>query len=337
MPPTTSASSPDNRRDLERFEIHVPANVKTPMQPNPEQTVPTTNISASGVFFATDLTYPVGTPVILNISLDFGAHQPHMSGSRFKVEGTVVRTEATGMGIAFDPTRVTAIHAARTPNQGKSPAMIGVIGDDPLLNDLLAARLGQESGLNCAHSSSLTKILDTVKPDLTLIDCSETSVPDLLERLGGEESPFMTTAIALFNVSDDKSVELEAMNHGVRGIFFRNTSFRLLSKGIAAMLENELWFSREAMSQYLLGRQKTNGETHITFSADANELSSREKEILLMLAAGATNKDIADKLFLSLNTIKSHIYNIYKKIDVPNRLQASLWAGKHLKNDESAA
>ncbi len=329
-----SPSPRDNRRNLERFTISVPANVNTPMQTNSDQTVPTSNISASGVFFSTDIVYPVGTPVMLNIALDFGGGHPSLVGARFKVEGTVVRTESAGMAIAFDPSRVSSIRTARSKKPNQAPAMIGVVGDDPLLNDLLAARLSQETGLNCAHSPSLTKILDTVKPDLALIDCSGTSVSALLERLGGDESPFMTTSIALFNVSDDRSVELEAMNHGVRGIFFRNISFKLLSKGIGAMLENELWFSREAMSQYLLGRHRHEGEMQTAFTEDMGELSAREKEILLMLAAGATNKDIADKLFLSLNTIKSHIYNIYKKIDVPNRLQASLWAAKHLKNGD---
>ncbi len=331
------STSRDNRRHLERFTLSVPAHVNTPMQTNSDQTVPTTNISASGVFFTTDILHPVGTSVMLNISLDFDGGHARMTGSRFKVEGTVVRTEASGMAIAFDPSRVMSIRAAqpRTPSQAQ--AMIGIVGDDPLLSDLLAARLSQEMGLNCSHSPSLTKILDMVKPDLALIDCSGTSVSALLERLGAEDSPFITTSIALFNVSDDRSVELEAMNHGVRGIFFRTTSFKLLSKGVGAMLENELWFSREAMSQYLLGLQRSDGEIRVTFEGEAGELSSREKEILLMLAAGATNKDIADKLFLSLNTIKSHIYNIYKKIDVPNRLQASLWAAKHLKNNESAA
>jgi DNA-binding NarL/FixJ family response regulator len=86
------------------------------------------------------------------------------------------------------------------------------------------------------------------------------------------------------------------------------------------------------MSAFLLGKQNRPVEP----VPDAQgELSQREREILLMLAAGATNKDIAQKLFLSLNTIKSHIYNIYRKIDVPNRLQASLWAAKHLRDTEN--
>jgi DNA-binding NarL/FixJ family response regulator len=106
-------------------------------------------------------------------------------------------------------------------------------------------------------------------------------------------------------------------------------------KGVKAMLDNELWFSREAMSAFLLGKQNRPVEP-VPAEEDLGELSQREKEILLMLAAGATNKDIAERLFLSLNTIKSHIYNIYKKIDVPNRLQASLWAAKHLRESENS-
>jgi DNA-binding CsgD family transcriptional regulator len=89
------------------------------------------------------------------------------------------------------------------------------------------------------------------------------------------------------------------------------------------------------MSSFLLGRQNRSVEVSAV-DEDLGELSQREREILLMLSEGATNKDIAAKLFLSLNTIKSHIYNIYRKIDVPNRLQASLWAAKHLRGPDNS-
>ncbi|GAB6111063.1 hypothetical protein JCM14713_08210 [Desulfomicrobium salsuginis] len=301
-----------------------------------DQTLATTNISAGGVFFETGQTYPVGTSVTLNISLDFGSRKPGMFQSRFQVEGTVIRSESNGMAIAFDPERVTAIRVNAAGKAGQAgPVMIGVVGEDPLLNDLLAARLSQETGANCSHSSSLPKILEAARPDLTLLDCTGLSMDELLQEAGGEDSPFMTTSVALFNVPEDRSLELEALNTGIRGVFYRNAPFKIMVKGVNAMLDNELWFSREAMSAFLLGRQNRPAEV-VPAEEDQGELSQREREILLMLAEGATNKDIAAKLFLSLNTIKSHIYNIYRKIDVPNRLQASLWAAKHLRGTDNS-
>ena len=59
-------------------------------------------------------------------------------------------------------------------------------------------------------------------------------------------------------------------------------------------------------------------------------LTQREIEILSLIAVGAKNEDIAEKLFISTHAVKRHIHNILKKINVANRLQAALWAAKNL-------
>jgi len=335
MYPSKGMAKTDNRRKIERYSMSVPSKVSSIMHDNTGQLLPTANISSGGVFFETAQTYPIGTVVTLNISLDFDGRKAGMIQSRFRVEGTVVRTESNGMAIAFDPQKVIAIRAeAGRKSDRTGSAMIGIVGEDPLLNDLLAARLSQETGVSCSHSSSMPKILEKAQPDLILIDCTGLSMVELMDEANGADSPFMTTSVALFNVPEERLVEMEAINSGIRGVFFRNSSFKLMVRGVVAMLDNELWFSREAMSAFLLGKQsRPAGGGPV--EEEQGELSLREKEILLMLAAGATNKDIAKELYLSLNTVKSHIYNIYKKIDVPNRLQASLWAAKHLKGTEN--
>jgi DNA-binding CsgD family transcriptional regulator len=58
-------------------------------------------------------------------------------------------------------------------------------------------------------------------------------------------------------------------------------------------------------------------------------LTLREKEVLNLIASGYLNNEIAERLFISVHTVKTHISNVYKKINVPNRLQAGFWAVKH--------
>ncbi|MFQ5715572.1 MAG: response regulator transcription factor, partial [Nitrospinales bacterium] len=62
----------------------------------------------------------------------------------------------------------------------------------------------------------------------------------------------------------------------------------------------------------------------------ADKLTLREKEILLHIASGACNKEIAEQLSISLSTVKVHISNSFRKINVDGRLRAALWAAKNL-------
>ncbi|MEJ2236621.1 MAG: response regulator transcription factor, partial [Syntrophobacterales bacterium] len=99
-----------------------------------------------------------------------------------------------------------------------------------------------------------------------------------------------------------------------------------LLKGVQAVLNGDWWLSRELMIKFIL-----EGTDEDLSSRRAKEiLTSRQTEILAQVAVGASNDEIAERLCLSPHTVKTHLYNIFKKINVTNRLQAALWAAKHL-------
>jgi len=130
--------------------------------------------------------------------------------------------------------------------------------------------------------------------------------------------------VALVNVRPDEQFAREAMARQVRGVFFTNEPLRLLGKGIRSMLSGELWYSRETMSRFVLHPAPSPSHKEA-----AESLTAREREILARIAAGQSNQEIADTLCISLHTVKSHTYNIFRKIEVENRLQAALWFGRH--------
>ena len=81
------------------------------------------------------------------------------------------------------------------------------------------------------------------------------------------------------------------------------------------------------MTRYILNHQR---KPFPTDECAGKHLTHREIEILTMIAHGAPNSLIADQLCISPHTVKTHIYNIFKKIEVPNRLQAAFWAIKNI-------
>ncbi len=212
---------------------------------------------------------------------------------------------------------------------GKS---ILIVGPGKLQNDLMAFFLEQQTGTKCLTAKEPVGFQgigheDAGRPDLILLDCGGKSLEELIAQLESHiHKVFSRVDLALFNVDPVLGVEQEAVVRGVKGFFYEKDPLDRFPKGVRAILNGELWVSREVMSKCIL-KQKT--QDHFV-PADTTGLTAREVQILAMVAVGAKNEDIADKLCISPHTVKTHIYNIFKKINVPNRLQAALWAANNL-------
>ncbi|GEM_PF-2906097 len=168
--------------------------------------------------------------------------------------------------------------------------------------------------------------LNTDHDRVLLIDVAHVGVEQAFEELGRARLPARTYP-ALMNVRRDAPWVADCVLHGVRGLFFDDDHFELVLRGINSLIEGAVWISRETL---LAAATQPSRDLGTNGNSNTGELTRREQEILGMICVGATNQEIADKLFISTNTVKTHIYKIYKKIHVPNRMQAALWGAKHL-------
>lgn len=217
------------------------------------------------------------------------------------------------------------------PAQLKDKA-IYVVGPRRFQNELMAFFIQQKTGAKfraIEKNSQLPSIEDKeiAQPILILLDCFEKDLDTCLSVLGSSRKSLLDRYIvALFDVSPGMGIEEKALRKGIRGFFYKRELPDRFLKGIDTMFKGELWASRELMTKSIL----ENRDKDIITRKDTTALTQREIEILSMVAFGAKNEQIADKLFISPNTVKTHVYNIFKKISVPNRLQAALWAAKNL-------
>jgi DNA-binding NarL/FixJ family response regulator len=198
-----------------------------------------------------------------------------------------------------------------------------------VLRDYLAAELAA----HCTIHSDLTTCMNAATlnpaPTIVLFDCSVFDFKGILEHL--VRSPGVASHViqAFFNVEPDRAVEREAVKAGIRGFFYANQDPAQLVKGIRTIATGDVWISRRVLLDAAMQKDSAPAAPAAPRNGCEN-LSQRETEILAMMVVGARNDEIAEELYISTNTVKTHIYNIYKKIRVPNRTQAALWAAKHL-------
>ena len=226
----------------------------------------------------------------------------------------------------------------KSRSNGSSTSQVVICGPLKLQNELIGWFLQSTSGLSCVDisNSGLEKLLKKLQGPqcLILLDCQGSSPAGLWSKIRdiseAETNRFMA---ALFNVATGHQIRNDLVSCGVRGVFFDDDPLTNLSKGVSAILKGELWFSRELLVKCLFESRDNDGEVELEKeAADGGEtfLTLREKEILIMIGSGVSNRKIAAFLGISTNTVKTHVYNIYSKISVPNRLQAALWAAKYL-------
>lgn len=212
----------------------------------------------------------------------------------------------------------------------KNPSFI-IFGPRTLQNSVLSTYIRNICALPCQILSSLTDI-QTIQPDnevLFLVDVSaSTSYLDLLDPLGN------TIKVALINADDTEEGVYDILRRfDLRGIFLKNSTSEQFVQGINAILANECWFSRKLIAK-MFYQMRQERYKKPAFDADLSDiLTCKEVKILQTMAGGHTNQGIADQLFLSPHTVKTHLYHLYQKLGITNRVQAVNWAKKYLRNE----
>jgi DNA-binding NarL/FixJ family response regulator len=223
---------------------------------------------------------------------------------------------------------------SKKPDSGPVPnAFINIVGQNMLQNELLLSFIKKQTGLNGTCSPRLESItqIDTKGsefPQLIILDCENVNMKNLWRSIHEWNHPKASQFFfVLCNAEPASGVEKDAVNNGIQGIFYKNDPLPLITKGICAVLNGDLWYSRKALTKCLLeSRSLANSSTHPV----ASRLTFREKQVLACIASGYSSQDISNELKIGMHTVKTHVYNIYKKINVNNRLQATLWATKFL-------
>ncbi len=207
-----------------------------------------------------------------------------------------------------------------------------IMGPNQFQNALVAAYIETHSNWKSGVIDSIAAIcLNCGRDDfcrtVVLCDCfglsAQEKAAEFIEQLSGAPDG---CHIAIFNLDRRAGIEGMAFQFGVQGVFYQDEPVETLIKGLAAMFGGEFWFSRRKMAEIIL--QNGFGHRLRQFSGQdyPNGLTRREVEILGLLTLGATNDVIASKLFISPHTVRTHLNNVFRKINVTNRLSASLWA-----------
>jgi DNA-binding NarL/FixJ family response regulator len=170
------------------------------------------------------------------------------------------------------------------------------------------------------NGAECIKLLAKLKPDILLLDLR---MPDkdglaVLEEVNFDQTP--TRVIVLTAAEDD------------RGVVLKQSATDLLVKSIHRVHAGEIWLDNRMTAEVMKAFAK---------SSDAGPrrekplLSDREKEIVQLVAQGFRNKEIGEKLFISEQTVKNHLHNIFDKLGVSDRLELALYAIHHRLIDQS--
>jgi DNA-binding NarL/FixJ family response regulator len=219
----------------------------------------------------------------------------------------------------------------------KSKIRIVVADDHPIFRDGLCRLLALEEDFEVvAQAQDGRQVLDVLQqhePDILLLDLKMPGLDGLatLQRLQIAKNK---TRVIVLTASDDKNEFVQAMKLGTSGIVLKQTATELLIKSIRKVHAGEIWLDSHTTAAVI--RQFVANDEAPTMAAppqapptrerERSPLSQREREIVALVAQGFKNKEMAEKMFISEQTVKNHLHNIFDKLGVSDRLELALYA-----------
>src|ERR1700685_2362890 len=225
----------------------------------------------------------------------------------------------------------------------KRKATVGIViaDDHPIVRDGLKKLLLLEDDCEIVgEASDGREVLERVQeldPDVLLLDLRMPNL-DGLGALQALQQVSQRTRVIILTASEDKNEFVQAMKLGCSGIVLKQTAPDLIVKSIRKVHSGEIWLDSHTTAAVMrqFSTALEGGHTSSSNSGKGRErspLSAREREIVALVAQGYKNKEMAEKMFISEQTVKNHLHNIFDKLGVSDRLELALYTihkGLHL-------
>ena len=182
-----------------------------------------------------------------------------------------------------------------------------------------------------SNGNQCIKMLDKFKPDILLLDLRMPEKDGLAVLTEVNFDSLPTRVIVLTAAEDDRDV-VRAMRLGARGVVLKQSASDLLLKSMRQVHQGEIWLDNR-MTAEVIGAFKKSAE-----SGQRREkplLSDREKGVVQLVVQGFRNREIGEKLFISEQTVKNHLHNIFDKLGVSDRLELAIYAIHHKLVDQA--
>lgn len=217
--------------------------------------------------------------------------------------------------------------AAQQQVRAEQKIRIVIADDHTIFRDGLRRLLSLEPDFEIvAEAQDGIQVLDILEehdPDILLLDLRMPGMDGLalLQRIQSEK---LKTKIIVLTASEDEGEYIQAMRLGTCGIVLKQTATDLLIKSIRKVYGGEIWLDSKTTAAVM--RQFASPSEPSQRDREKPRLSNREREIVALVAQGFKNKEIAERMFISEQTVKNHLHNIFDKLGVSDRLELALYA-----------
>ncbi|HJR24242.1 MAG TPA: response regulator transcription factor [Acidimicrobiales bacterium] len=209
------------------------------------------------------------------------------------------------------------------------PIRVVICDDHALFRRGLSMVLEAEEGIEVVGEAedgeAVVRTVEELAPDVVLMDVRMPKLSGIeATRAIAEAAP--STRIVMLTVSDEEEDLYEAIKAGAAGYLLKEISIEEVAEAIRSVVSGQSLITPSMASKLLAEFSNLSKKAEARQAVPTPQLTSRELEVLKLVAQGMSNKEIAAELYISENTVKNHVRNILEKLHLHSRMEAVVYA-----------